>query len=1816
MRISGNVSGRRRQRARRDGGLREKRMMVEGLESRLLLAATLLPVADHYGLIFDATRNQLDVVGSNAVYRYDAGTGAMLSSINIPGSPGPGDITPDGHYLLLTDRSARVIHKVDLATGTDTLLNYSIGPYGGESNPNALVAVSDTTAYFTANQAGSGNYLPVHVLNIATGAVTYTTTPALTSYGGDGRVYRSPDRNSVVLDNFNGSNGPAWLYSVPQGRVVSQAAATEYSAANMTLNANATLVAESDYYRTVVRDGQFQRLQADLPGGASLLSPVFNTLYILPTNSSRLLAYDATTFQVKATFDLGETFGFNWYDPAGEGLMTTSTDGKTLYIAGGSGVRVVNVDESAFQTVSFNASAASVSQGVAVTLTATIGGGATGSVTFVNGGVTFGSATLQGGTATLTATLPSAGVFDFQAVYTATTGASLVSQTVPIVVRSSRSTLPVQNADDMVINSARNELDILCDNGDILRLNLTTGAFMPAFHIIGKPGPADVTPDGNILLIPDQGAEVIHEVNTTTGVDTQVAYVTAYGGEGTPNSIVAVSNSLAYFAPNQNGSGNYLPAHVLNIANGSVSNATASGFTSLGGGGVLYRSTDDKTVLIDDWDATYAPMRLYDMASGTLVANTLNSFSGNRTAAINANGTLVASTNYFYGTTVLNRQLQIVATGLVGGAVTFNPVQNEMYVWGYNSSFVSVYDTSTFAQKRTLNIDDTLGFSSYPQGSLSLMATSPDGKTLFVRTANGVRVLNVSSDPPPAPVLSASKGAINAGEIVTLTAQLPAGGDFWSGTVVFKSGSQMLGSAVLDANGVASFTTAALTAGSDSITALFQSDSGQSASSSPVVVTVNPAASTVALSLVQVGLPTAAPVMLARVSGLPGVMPTGSVDLYEGNALLATGTLANGEVRLAPGNALATGVHALTAIYHGDGYYAGSSSAAFNIDVERLATSTNLSLAEVAQISRPEVFHVNVSTVAAVRATGSVQLFDAGVLLGTWDYATTLREGVTLPVPLGAGSHTIKAVYGGDANYLGSSSGDLSVTVSKITTTTQLSTSILNARQGDAVTLTAMVLTGSGAATGNVSFFDGATLLGSGTVNNGVATLTMSVLSPGTHSLSAVYNGSADFLPSQSNSLTETITPVTIVDLLVLYTQAAGAAMFNIQSVISNAVAQNNLAMENSLIPVEIRVVDAEQISYMESGSYYADLTRLQNASDGYMDSAATLRQRYHADLVSLFVNGPSTTDTDGSLIGLGSELNSPGGDVNQAFTVLDAQEATNYVLAHELGHNFGARHDTQNDPDSGGFQTAHGYRFYGNSGVLYHDIMSYDPGQTIPYYSNPNVTYGGVPEGAANANAAATIAANAAVVANYSALLAPLSGATRPAGKIENATNGVVTGWGYDANAGSAPVMVRLDVDGKAGTPFAAKVSRTDLEPTLGSANHGFSFTLPASLSEGNHAVTLWVQDAPGTSYVQVDSKTVNVVKEPDLTVAVGKVVRPLSEYLPGDVITVPVTVKNVGAGALAASPAAAVAVDVRVWGGGKYNIAAALAKRVWLRSPLAAGKSITFNVTFVVTQAMGTGMLSITAMADAFSSVTELNELNNTAAAPQRVRVAWQFGAVAGRKGAASLVLNDADGTRVTMSLTGGGTGTVTNAANGFHVAVAGSNGKSALTFTTAKTPRAGDDGLFSLGGLTVGNANNAKDHTAIKTVIAPSTNLLGNVSIAGTAAAITLRDVAGPATLAIRSAGGSLALRLGMVQDLLINSAEVIGSVVAANWAGDNVSLSGITAPSLGSLTVTGSKPRHLAGDFSGNVTIRGALGKVTVAGQIGDGMWMVHGKRVRG
>jgi Bacterial Ig-like domain (group 3) len=114
------------------------------------------------------------------------------------------------------------------------------------------------------------------------------------------------------------------------------------------------------------------------------------------------------------------------------------------------------------------------------------------------------------------------------------------------------------------------------------------------------------------------------------------------------------------------------------------------------------------------------------------------------------------------------------------------------------------------------------------------------------------------------------------------------------------------------------------------------------------------------------------------------------------------------------------------------------------------------------------------------------------------------------------------------SNQCGSGAGELGVLLNtSLTATMTTLTSSANPSQfGQAVTFTATVTAqqGKGTPTGTVSFYDGTTNMGNANLNSsGVATLTTSTLSVGTHSMTATYNGDTKFAPSTSPVLYQVV---------------------------------------------------------------------------------------------------------------------------------------------------------------------------------------------------------------------------------------------------------------------------------------------------------------------------------------------------------------------------------------------------------------------------------------------------------------------------------------------------------------------------------------------------------------------------------------------------------------------------------------------------------------------------------------------------------------------
>lgn len=233
-----------------------------------------------------------------------------------------------------------------------------------------------------------------------------------------------------------------------------------------------------------------------------------------------------------------------------------------------------------------------------------------------------------------------------------------------------------------------------------------------------------------------------------------------------------------------------------------------------------------------------------------------------------------------------------------------------------------------------------------------------------------------------------------------------------------------------------------------------------------------------------------------------------------------------------------------------------------------------------------------------------------------------------------------------------------------------------------------------------------------------------------------------------------------VVDILVAYTERARQARGDAAGMlahINQVIAETNAAFEASAVNMQFRLAHAVEVSWDDTAStmsYSSSLSALRNATDGFLDQVHALRDQYAADMVSLWVSPPPGSGS--FTVGMAYVLaNNPPGAGGFAFSVVHQGYAggSSATFAHETGHNLGLNHDPDNGGANGGLvKDAVGYQ----QKLLdpkFFTIMAYSNGcdgcQAIVQFSNPQVSFQGIPTGVANQNDAAktlnVVAASAA---------------------------------------------------------------------------------------------------------------------------------------------------------------------------------------------------------------------------------------------------------------------------------------------------------------------------------------------------------------------------------------------------------------------------------------------------------------------------------------
>jgi len=171
-------------------------------------------------------------------------------------------------------------------------------------------------------------------------------------------------------------------------------------------------------------------------------------------------------------------------------------------------------------------------------------------------------------------------------------------------------------------------------------------------------------------------------------------------------------------------------------------------------------------------------------------------------------------------------------------------------------------------------------------------------------------------------------------------------------------------------------------------------------------------------------------------------------------------------------------------------------------------------------------FRATVTSTTTPSPTGTVKFSVNGVAVGN---PVTLASGAASInlTETTTGTYTLSATYSGDANY--AATGPVSRSISVAAAAKKASTTTVKAKTNPATACESIAFSAAVASTttakptGKVELTEGATVLATAAVSQGIAALTVPKLAAGAHTLKAVYLGDSAHAASTSAALTETV---------------------------------------------------------------------------------------------------------------------------------------------------------------------------------------------------------------------------------------------------------------------------------------------------------------------------------------------------------------------------------------------------------------------------------------------------------------------------------------------------------------------------------------------------------------------------------------------------------------------------------------------------------------------------------------------------------------------
>jgi RHS repeat-associated protein len=401
---------------------------------------------------------------------------------------------------------------------------------------------------------------------------------------------------------------------------------------------------------------------------------------------------------------------------------------------------------------------------------------------------------------------------------------------------------------------------------------------------------------------------------------------------------------------------------------------------------------------------------------------------------------------------------------------------------------------------------------SIPAGSLAVggetltASYTPDSSSASTyNSASGTTSVTVTAPARTTPTVTVtpSSSSINEAQSLTVTVVVNGGtgNPTSTETVTLSSGSYTSAATTLT-SGSATITIPAgsLAVGGDTLTVNYTGDTNYNPASGTTVVTVSALAPTITFTVPNHTYGDAA-FTLTATSNSPGAI---AYSVVSGPATVSgsTMTLTGAGTVVSQASQVAAG-----------SYVAGTQTATFAVATE------SQTITFVAPAS-PVNFGAAPISLSATSTSGLTVTFS--VLSGPASIS-----GSTLTIT-GAGTVVAAADQSGNANYAAATEVTRSITVNKGAPAAGLTASPNPILVQNTVTLTATVASSVGTPTGSVVFSDSGTTLGTANLAGGIATLSVSTLGVGSHSITAVYGGDGNFNSVSSAAVSETVQDFTL----------------------------------------------------------------------------------------------------------------------------------------------------------------------------------------------------------------------------------------------------------------------------------------------------------------------------------------------------------------------------------------------------------------------------------------------------------------------------------------------------------------------------------------------------------------------------------------------------------------------------------------------------------------------------------------------------------------